>query len=93
MMKREALKERIAALIYRAWSRWMSSLFSKGFFDVQGRWVMSKEACDEYTGRITKKYTQLNDYEKAWPRTIATQVLDLVWLLKENENDYKSTGN
>ncbi|MDP2362340.1 MAG: hypothetical protein Q8M94_01080 [Ignavibacteria bacterium] len=83
----ERLKEQLSAAIYRVWARWMTQMFSKGRFDVDGRWVMPMDICDEYTERLTKKYDRLTDDEKAWFRSTAKEVLNLFWLHKGADND------
>ncbi|MDP1624422.1 MAG: hypothetical protein Q8L64_01495, partial [bacterium] len=84
---KKQLNERLAALVYRTWTRWLTQMFSKGFFDIEGRWIMSKEACDEYTTKMTKKYVWLSDEEKAWARAVAEDILIIFYTYKESKND------
>jgi len=73
------MRELLAAYAHRAWSGWMSYLFSKCETQPDGRVYLPSWAVERWKRQLTTPYADLSEEEKATDRQEADCILEVIY--------------
>lgn len=74
----DQMRELLAEYAHKAWSDWMTYLFSKGTFNEDGTWTMPDWAVERWKRQAATDYNQLPNDEKESDRSEADRILAII---------------
>ena len=77
-MKKNALLEKLAALEHERWSGWMKHLFTHGFLNRDGSFMINADAVKWWKKLIRTKYENLKEHSKESDRIEARKTIALL---------------
>jgi len=81
---KQAMREKLAAIIHGQWSGWMEYLFQKGTFNRDGTWTMPAWAVGRWTRQMKTSYDDLSEEEKESDRQEADVFLQF-WEVEQKQ--------